>query len=156
MHGRKEEIAAILLSSLCLLGLHGARAQNREGLPKSSKVGLYIGTEGVCFSPGGSDCGRTATVIKTSANMLDGLVRKLERAGLFSEKNRELAIVKGTPPQSFTIAVITPAEARDFRFYLSESATVPEKYLAILESWPGAKNVELVKRFLSLNRERRR
>jgi hypothetical protein len=155
MHGRQEEIAAILLTSLCLFGLHAARAQNRGNLPESSKVGLYIGTEGVCFSPGGSDCGRTATVIKASGKQLDDLVRKLRRAGLFSEKSRELAIVKGTPPQSFTIAVITPAEARDFRFYHAEGASVPEKYLAIFESWPGARNVDLVKRFLALNRERR-
>jgi len=133
-------------------------APMQAGSVDKAMVALFIGTEGACFSVDGRKHGMPSQGVglkkctKLPKQLMEHLVERLGEAKLFSEKDRAPGVIKGSPPESFSIYMVVSGESKQVMFYARDGLYVPEKYLAIFEEVLEISDSETVRKFVQMNR----
>lgn len=121
------------------------------------RIGVFIGVEGVRFSPNLSkfvlfaEFEKQENAAQMSPAKLAEVAIQLTRAGLLEENefNNPVTI---SMPAAYTIILAWPDEVREFTWTSQNECSVPGKYLRILDGLDRQFDLPLIRKFTAHNR----
>jgi hypothetical protein len=153
-------IVLMMLMALNSLHLCAAEEPSKSNVKEAGKsVSIFKGVDGVTYSTVGTKRGKyekyldRESAVTLSNDQLEKLISELKEAGFLSEKDRELKLRGGVPPESFIIVLSSDGQTRECKYYYHPESAIPEKFLAAFERLPEDKKPKIVAEILELNRK---
>ena len=149
---RKARLAVVVAALGC-----APSTRTEPTLP--TRIGFYVGTEGLTFSTDRRPQDRgpqhppdAQTIVAISEASATAIVEQLEDAGFFNDLGRAHLGSGASDEVTFSIAVQSAAHTHDATFLNVKELSVPLEYVEILESQDIADTNPLAQRFSEMNR----
>ena len=155
-----KRLIAVLILILCVFV---AFVGKKEELSiENTKVAIYVGVDGVCYSIAGEKCLKfeeyadREEAVKLLYVQMRNLLSGLTKAVFFLDRDRttdrdKTVMIFDLPPQTFTIRIESPERFKEKMFWYRKNYGIPEAYLNIFKPLLKVTKSNVLKNIISMH-----